>query len=392
MSRFKGLAALFVAAAAALPVPAQTTLRWRFDKGKPFYVEWKAHKEEWQSWLGQDRHAVQDARIVLRLTPLEVRPDGGVVLEMRILVFTQEAPGPDQSQRALEGSTLRVTLDERLHAEEGRNSSEEPHIVEISRPFYLGIHEVTVGQFRQFVKETGHITDAERHIPPPTPLSRPGSEYRVFTEGTPRGCSGFNPATKQFEHGSKFSWKDPGFAQADEHPVCNVTWHDAAAFCAWLSKKEGNSYRLPTEAEWECACRAGTTTRFQCGDDAARLIETGNVFDAAAAKQFPGWGAAPGNDGYAFTAPVGKFKPNAFGLNDMHGNVCEWCADWESAYDSKPALDPQGQATGARRVARGGNFADCPRDARSARRFAIPAGECYPQVGLRVLLCVPAAK
>src|SRR5262249_16950572 len=115
MSRFKGLAALFVAPPAPLPPPPHTTPRRRFHKGKPFYSDWKAQKEDWQSWLGQDRHTVEEARIVLRLTPLDVRPDGGVVLDMRILSFTKKARGLDSSQRVLEGSALRVTLDKRLH-------------------------------------------------------------------------------------------------------------------------------------------------------------------------------------------------------------------------------------------------------------------------------------
>src|SRR5262245_9174696 len=116
MSRSTGLAALFVAAVAALPAPAQATLRWRFDEGKPFYVEWKAHKEQWQSWLGAQTHTPREARIVLRLTPLEGRPGGGVVLAVRVVALKNHVPGgpDDASARSLEGCDLRVTLDGRL--------------------------------------------------------------------------------------------------------------------------------------------------------------------------------------------------------------------------------------------------------------------------------------
>jgi formylglycine-generating enzyme len=110
-----------------------------------------------------------------------------------------------------------------------------------------------------------------------------------------------------------------------------VSWNDAVAFCEWLGKKEGKNYRLPTEAEWEYACRAGTTTRYFCGDDAEALPEVGNVMDATAREKYPDWKSTiSGFDGFVSTAPVGKFRANAFGLYDMHGNVCEWCADWEA--------------------------------------------------------------
>ena len=96
-----------------------------------------------------------------------------------------------------------------------------------------------------------------------------------------------------------------------------LSWNDAAAFCKWLSKKEGKTYRLPTEAEWEYACRAGTTTRYYSGDDPETLAKVGNVADATAKAKFPDWKyTIKASDGYVFTAPEGKFKPNAFGLFD----------------------------------------------------------------------------
>ncbi len=111
--------------------------------------------------------------------------------------------------------------------------------------------------------------------------------------------------------------------------MVNVSWNDAVAFCKWLSKKEGNTYRLPTEAEWEYACRAGTTTRYYSGDDPETLAKVGNVADATAKAKFPDWKyTIKASDGYVFTSPVGSFQPNAFGLYDMHGNAWQWCADW----------------------------------------------------------------
>jgi formylglycine-generating enzyme required for sulfatase activity len=163
------------------------------------------------------------------------------------------------------------------------------HRVRITKPFYLGTYHVTRGQFRQFVKDTGYKTDAEKADPPGD------------------------------------SWRKAGFEQTDEQPVVNVTWNDAVAFCRWLGRKEGKTYRLPTEAEWEYACRAGTTTRYYSGDDPETLAKAGNVADAAFKAKQPGWGwqwTIKANDGYVYAAPVGKFKPNAFGLYDMHGKPC----------------------------------------------------------------------
>lgn len=131
----------------------------------------------------------------------------------------------------------------------------------------------------------------------------------------------------------------------------NVTWHDAVALARWLSATEGRRYRLPTEAEWEYACRAGTSTQYHSGDAPASLSAVANVFDTDAAMNWPGRQAfaLPTADGFAFTAPVGQFAPNAFGLHDMHGNVWEWTADWHGAtyYTHSPLDDPQGPGKGA---------------------------------------------
>ena len=210
----------------------------------------------------------------------------------------------------------------------------------ITKPFYLGTYHVTRGQFRQFVTDTGYKTDAEK--------------------GEKPGAWGWNPDKKEFGFNEKYSWRNAGFEQTDEHPVVNVSWNDAVEFCKWLSKKEGKTYRLPTEAEWEYACRAGTTTRYYSGDDPETLAKVGNVADAAAKAKFPDWKyTIKANDGYVFTAPVGKFKPNAFGLYDMHGNAWQWCADWYGAeyYATSPADDPTGPDSGYGRVLRGGSWA-----------------------------------
>ena len=251
------------------------------------------------------------------------------------------------------------------------------HRVRISKPFWLGQHELTVGQFRRFLEASGY---------------RPES----VADGT--GGYGwradYDPASSRrgdaFEgRDPRYSWRNPGFPQTDAHPVTNVTWNDAQALAAWLTKTEGRRYRLPTEAEWEYACRAGTRTRYATGDDPQSLLKGANVFDADSAAHWPRWQAMalPGHDGFAFTAPVGSFAPNAWGLYDMHGNVWEWVADWhgDDYYAHSPVDDPQGPAEGTVRVRRGGSWHTWAFYARAAFRNWNAPGTRYTLVGIRLL-------
>jgi formylglycine-generating enzyme len=242
------------------------------------------------------------------------------------------------------------------------------HRVRITRPFHLGKYEVTVGQFRQFVEATGYKTQAE-------------------TDGT--GGWGFDPALGRCRgRDPKFSWRHPGFAQTDDYPVINVTWNDAVAFCQWLGRKEGKTYRLPTEAEWEYACRAGTATRYGHSDDPDGLPRMANVADPRGRTSFPAVQNfdVPKNEPVRFTVPVGSFPPNRFGLCDMHGNVWEWCGDWHGAdyYARSPLDDPTGPKSGVRRVRRGGAWHSFPLWTRAAfRNWNTPDSRCV-NLGFRV--------
>ncbi|MBT2323998.1 formylglycine-generating enzyme family protein [Variovorax paradoxus] len=251
------------------------------------------------------------------------------------------------------------------------------HAVRITRAFYMGQHEVTVDQFRLFIERSGYVPES-------------------LADGT--GGYGYNPAYDPtssargdaFEgRDSRYSWRNPGFPQAGDHPVVNVTWNDAIALAAWLGEREGVVYRLPSEAEWEYACRAGTATRYNTGDDLASLLGSAALLDLDTAQRWP-WRlpfALPGHDGYVFTAPVGSFAPNAFGLFDMHGNVWEWVADWygEHYYAEAPRDDPTGPGAGKLHVRRGGSWASSALYARSAYRNWNTAETRYTLVGMRLL-------
>jgi len=242
------------------------------------------------------------------------------------------------------------------------------HRVTLTKPFYLGATEVTKGQFRQFVLAENYRTEAE-------------------TDG--KGGFGFNSSMGNFEGPDpKYSWKNSGFAQTDDHPVVNVSWNDAQAFCKWLSVKEGVTYRLPTEAEWEYACRAGTTSLYHNGDDPEDLVSVGNVLDASAKAKLTEYPDLPYlrvNDGYAFTAPVGGFRANPWGVHDMHGNVIEWCQDVSGDYPSGSVTNPLGPSTGSGRVSRGGSWYDLAGFCRSAGRSGITPSYRDDHLGFRVL-------
>jgi formylglycine-generating enzyme required for sulfatase activity len=251
------------------------------------------------------------------------------------------------------------------------------HPVRITRPFYLGQHEVTVGQFRKFLETSGYVPES-------------------IADGT--GGYGYNPEYDParsargdaFEgRDPKYSWRNPGFPQGDDHPVLNVTWNDAVALAKWLSGREGVTYRLPTEAEWEYACRAGTNTRYASGDDPESLLEVANTFDADTKVYWPRLEAYAlgGRDGFPFSAPVGSFMPNAWGLYDMHGNAWEWVSDWhaDDYYAQSRVDDPRGPATGGKRVRRGGSWRTWALYARCAYRNWNTPDTRYTLVGMRLV-------
>jgi formylglycine-generating enzyme required for sulfatase activity len=271
-----------------------------------------------------------------------------------------------------------------------------PHPVVLTRPFYLGTTEVTVAQFRQFVE---------------------GAGYRTSAETNPRGAVGWDPRPPEnrpryaatFRDGDEFDWKRPGFEQGDDHPVVGVSWADAMAFCAWLSKKEDVTYRLPTEAEWEYAARAGKQTHFWFGDKYRGVIQLhANIGNVELEKAFPDrvrrqWLVDVERDPpdqHIFTAPVGSYEASPWGLFDLYGNVWEWCADryLDTAYTEfdrdgyqqirRRAIDPLNDKrwgdAGDWRVIRGGSWFNSPVQCRAGVRGYFEASEAACYIGFRV--------
>jgi len=203
--------------------------------------------------------------------------------------------------------------------------NEKPqHLVKITKPFYLSVYEVTQQQFENVM--------------------------------------GVRP------------WQGKDHVQAGpDYPATNVSWNDAVEFCRKLGEQEGVEYRLPTEAEWAYACRAGTTTAYSFGDDASKLGQyawyTKNTLDI----------------GEKYAHRVGQKLPNSWSLYDMHGNVYEWCQDWYAPYGSEKKVvnDPMGPAQGERRVLRGGSFFFHPSNVRSANRITTQPSGRYIFIGFR---------
>ena len=243
-------------------------------------------------------------------------------------------------------------------AEGFRHRSEPQHAVEIKR-FSAGKFEVTRGQ------------------------------YRVFAESTARGGGGcFVWTGAGFEQDPAQDWRNPGYAQDDRHPAACVSWDDASAYASWLSQRTGKHYRLLTEAEWEYAARA-VTTAARFWDDAELSCGYANGADLTTAAQAPGagnWAVAKCNDRYAYTAPVGSYRANSFGLYDMLGNVEEWTQDcWNPNYSGAPT-DGSARTDGdcSLRAVRGGSWDDAPVGLRAAYRVGSPTVVRVHRRGFRV--------
>ena len=237
------------------------------------------------------------------------------------------------------------------------------HRVQLSG-FYLGKYEVTNEAFAAFL-----------------------NDLRATIDGTGRGLIHLTGVWKgercRIKGNNGVFSVEAGYKK---YPVIYVTWYGAREYCTWLSRKTKKQYRLPTEAEWEYAAGGGYREyKYSWGDGPPTMNAGENIADESAKRVFSDWVIFKGyDDGYVYIAPVGSFRANQFGLNDMAGNVSEWCSDWYGEYPLGIAIDPTGSRKGADRVKRGGSWFNSPYDLRVTKRdHAVPAYADF-SLGFRV--------
>lgn len=260
--------------------------------------------------------------------------------------FTMGAPAGEEARENL--------------PDQRRGRSVPQHLVTIRHKLAIAKFDVTRDEYAQFVAETNRPY-------PDSCDTLDASGGFIATNG---------------------NWHSPGFPQTGRDPVVCVSWDDAQAYVAWLSAKTGHVYRLPTEAEWEYAARAGTTTARYFSDNPAELCRYTNVGDLDYSEQHPGDSGVNRacRDGYAFTSPVGSFPPNQFGLYDMLGNVNDWTEDcWNANYSGAPTDGTAWQSGDCgRRVVRGGSWDADLSGVRSANRRNPPNSSRNTTLGFRV--------
>lgn len=249
--------------------------------------------------------------------------------------------------------------------EKGRGDDEGPlHTVHVTS-FALGKNEITRMQYAAFVKQTKHSTDGK---------------CWTLEDG-------------KFEQRSARDWRTPGFPQQDMHPVVCINWSDAREYATWLSRKTGKNYRLPSEAEWEYAARGNTNSARYWGDELAVACTYANTADQSAQAHIKGatsWGIYPCNDNFDYTAPVGSFKANAFGLNDMLGNVLEWVEDsYHPSYKDAPSDGSVWQGNEGKHLLRGGSWNNGPINVRAAMRDASKPEARFSLFGFRLARQLP---
>lgn len=237
--------------------------------------------------------------------------------------------------------------------------------------------EITVGQFRSFVDATGYRTDAERNSG-----GFKGCYIWSESSGITRSSAGWNWRESR-------SWKNPGYKQNNNYPVSCVSWNDAQQYASWLSQQSGKLYRLPTEAEWEFAARAGRQSRFPFeGDNSSTLCKYANVADRSKSPNNSDWDDQVAcSDRHWFAAPVASYRPNTLGLYDLLGNLREWVEDsWSNSYRGAAADGSAFSDTKSKdKVLRGGAWDSPSKGQRVSVRSLGPKSSRAAMIGFRLV-------
>jgi formylglycine-generating enzyme len=339
----------------------------------------RAHAAHPSTWLTKFRLIVRDWPGNFRAAPRAVWIGAAIVLLATALWFVVHRPppvpvpsnpAPATAVVAQPGTTLRdcptcpvltVLPSGRFEqgsapAENGSAFEKPLHWVMISHPIALSTNAVTVDEFREFVAATGRDM---------------------------QGCDTYDGEWRQR---AENNWENPGFVQTGSHPVTCTSWNDAKAYVAWLSAKTGQHYRLPSASEWEFAARAGAAAAQPWSAEGSGACANANVADQSAAHRYPGWTVFACNDGFVQTSPVGSFKANSFGLNDMLGNVFQWTEDcWSADYKGAP-IDGAARMDGdcAERELRGGSWFSTPSFVRANYRNHFGVDYRTSSVGFRL--------
>ena len=312
--------------------------------------------EGFDPWRDNVKLSRKDHRVEVVLSP---KAEAYAIVNSSIVESERVAPRTNApTLRSIRGGSFLMGCSD---GDKSCEKYEKPSVKLQVPSFSMGRTEVTVSQFKDFVAATGYRTDAERN-------SGGFNGCYVF-----RDKGGISRSTGRWAWDKARSWKDPGYKQSDQHPVTCVSWNDAQAYVQWLTSTTGVEHRLPTEAEWEFAARAGATTRYQTGNDSNALCKAGNGADKTVSPKGSRWSSRLScSDSHWFSAPVASYSPNSFGLHDMHGNLWEWVADTWTNNHENARRDGSVNLAGDRqqRVLRGGGWDGDGRQQRlSARRL-----------------------
>jgi sulfatase modifying factor 1 len=345
----------------------------------PVEVSPRAHVAQALSVLSRFRLIVRDRRWNFRAPPRAAGIGAAIVLLAMALWFVVHRaaplavpsnPAPEPAVAMQPGTTVRdcptcpvLTVLPAGRFEQGSSPAENgsafekpPHWVMIAHPIALSTNAVTVDEYREFIAATGRDM---------------------------QGCDTYDG---EWRHRAENNWENPGFVQTGAHPVTCTSWNDAKAYVAWLSAKTGQRYRLPSASEWEYAARAGGMAAQPWSAEGSGACTNANVADQSAAHRYPGWAVFACNDGFVQTAPVGSFKANSFGLNDMLGNVFQWTEDcWNADYKGAP-IDGAARMDGdcAERELRGGSWFSTPSFVRANYRNHFGVDYRTSSVGIRL--------